>query len=105
MGYLARKKERGELKDQKTGGFASSTPRVCRWGVDGTSGVLRHAQAPGPGTYVVKMDWEVKLEKLKATGRKTTASGKNLFGSSGEERRVFHVKKTDTPGPGEYEIP
>lgn len=106
MGYMARKMERGELqRNTKTGGFASTTPRVCRWGVDGTSGVLRHAQAPGPGTYQVKMDWEVKLEKLRASSRKETATQKNLFGSSGEERKVFHVKKTDTPGPGEYEIP
>lgn len=100
IGFVARKRESGQLASSRTGGFASNTPREVRFGTDATNEVIRRAQAPGPGAYYVKSQFEINAEKAKIN-----ASNRPAFGSK-SERMVFKKPISADEQPATfYEIP
>jgi hypothetical protein len=104
IGYVARRIQQKEVIVRTTGAFASSTVRDMRWGTDSSTELVRQAQAPGPGAYVVESDLERNIRRWRSQ-RQDTSTGKKRFGATGSERRVFDPVVSDAPGPGAYEIP
>lgn len=107
IGYVARKVQTGAIKPTDSL-FKSQSARELRFGVTprDKAYVQRDAQAPGPGMYRVKSDWERNAERLRQAHRPTSASLRPLFGSSAAPRaKATAGKDTSVPGPGEYEIP
>ena len=103
IGYVARRREAGQLTAGRCGGFASTTPREVRFGTDPSNQIIRWAQAPGPGHYYVKSEFEVNAEKAQIN-----AANRPAFGSRGD-RISFNKVKVD-PREAEkpvviYEIP